>query len=270
MAAPGSGNYHYDQYGLEFIEFGNGVVWGQSILRQMSVADDGVVTNDTIVGTAGSDTINAGSGNDTLYGEQGDDTYLYARGNGHDVIVEHAFNGNDDRLILQNIDAADVMVARNGNDATLVVGESAAGAGGAGSVLLKASLNDSNGQGVEKVVFADGTVWTRTDLVAQADATASFASGSGAVSVDLSAGTAAVTSPAISGRFVRLYQTNGNYLSLAEVQVMESGQNIATLGTATQSSTGWGSSADRANDGNTDGNYNNNSVTHSGSANIGE
>ena len=41
-----------------------------------------------------------------------------------------------------------------------------------------------------------------------------------------------------------------------------SATNVATSGTATQISTGWGGSVDRANDGNTDGAYGGNSVTH--------
>ncbi|QND68651.1 hypothetical protein HB777_04580 [Mesorhizobium loti] len=72
------------------------------------------------------------------------------------------------------------------------------------------------------------------------------------------------------GQYVRLYQTNGNYLSLAEVQLFENGQNVALTGTASQKTTGWGGDASRANDGNTDGNFNHNSVTHTGTANVGE
>lgn len=51
-------------------------------------------------------------------------------------------------------------------------------------------------------------------------------------------------------------------LSLAEVEVFSGGQNVATTGTARQQSTGSGGTADRAIDGNTDGNYQKNSVTH--------
>jgi hypothetical protein len=50
---------------------------------------------------------------------------------------------------------------------------------------------------------------------------------------------------------------DGKAIVMAEQQV-----NIATLGTATQSSTDWSSPASRGNDGNTDGNWANNSVTH--------
>ncbi|MEP3837805.1 MAG: T9SS type A sorting domain-containing protein [Algibacter sp.] len=45
--------------------------------------------------------------------------------------------------------------------------------------------------------------------------------------------------------------------------------NLALVGTASQSSTAYGGAPGRANDGNTDGNYNNNSVTHTDPADVG-
>jgi hypothetical protein len=54
------------------------------------------------------------------------------------------------------------------------------------------------------------------------------------------------------------------YLHLAEVQVFSGGQNVALKGTAKQSSTDFGGDAKRAIDGNTNGDYNANSVCHTG------
>ena len=51
-------------------------------------------------------------------------------------------------------------------------------------------------------------------------------------------------------------------LSLAEVQIFSGGDNIATQGRATQSSTDFGGPPEYAIDGNTDGQYENKSVTH--------
>ena len=51
-------------------------------------------------------------------------------------------------------------------------------------------------------------------------------------------------------------------LSLAEVQVFSAGQNVATVGKAIQSSTDFAGPAEYAIDGNTDGQYENKSVTH--------
>ena len=67
------------------------------------------------------------------------------------------------------------------------------------------------------------------------------------------------------GKFVRVELPGAaRILSLAEVEVFSLGQNIALGGRATQSSTAFEGAAQRAIDGNTDGQYfNSNSVTHS-------
>jgi Fungalysin metallopeptidase (M36)/F5/8 type C domain/Fungalysin/Thermolysin Propeptide Motif len=65
-----------------------------------------------------------------------------------------------------------------------------------------------------------------------------------------------------TGRYVRVQLTEFDYLSLAEVQVMSGSTNLALGRPATQYNTGFGGVATRAVDGNTDGNWANNSVTH--------
>jgi RHS repeat-associated protein len=66
-----------------------------------------------------------------------------------------------------------------------------------------------------------------------------------------------------TGRYVRVQLMGTNYLHLAEVQVIgSSGQNLAVGKTATQSSTAFGGTANRANDGNTDGIFADGSVSH--------
>jgi azurin/glucose/arabinose dehydrogenase len=65
-----------------------------------------------------------------------------------------------------------------------------------------------------------------------------------------------------SGRFVRIQLPRNGTLSLAEVQVFSAGKNIAPAGTATQQSTAFDGDPKRAIDGNTSGDYNQNSVTH--------
>lgn len=66
-----------------------------------------------------------------------------------------------------------------------------------------------------------------------------------------------------AARYVRItIPGQAKILSLAEVQVFSGGNNIATTGAATQSSTDFGGPAEYAIDGNTDGNYERKSVTH--------
>ncbi len=64
------------------------------------------------------------------------------------------------------------------------------------------------------------------------------------------------------GRFVRIALPQKGTLSLAEVQVFSGGTNIALSGKATQTNTDFDGAASRAIDGNTDGNFSHNSVTH--------
>ncbi|PWR17602.1 calcium-binding protein, partial [Zavarzinia compransoris] len=69
-----------------------------------------------------------------------------------------------DRLILAGVNPADVSLVRNGNDVTLVIAASVAGAGDGGSILLKAGLSTSADTGIETIIFADGTSWTKASL----------------------------------------------------------------------------------------------------------
>ena len=65
-------------------------------------------------------------------------------------------------------------------------------------------------------------------------------------------------------RFVRIeLMGNDRILSLAEVQVVSAGKNVALAGTASQSTTDFGGDAKRAIDDNTSGDYTKNSTTHS-------
>ncbi|WP_141502459.1 calcium-binding protein, partial [Rhizobium sp. J15] len=125
-----------------------------------------------LTGTDRSDAVWGYRGDDVLIGAAGNDTYVYARGDGFDTITEGPDAGNADRLVFTDINPGSVTLVRNGNDVTLVIAESAPGAGDGGSVLLKDTLDDYYGRGTDSIVFADGTTWDRnylrTALLAQA------------------------------------------------------------------------------------------------------
>ena len=71
----------------------------------------------------------------------------------------------------------------------------------------------------------------------------------------------------MTGRVVRVENlAKGGFLHLAEVQVFSGADNVARMGEAKQVSTDYGGPPERGIDGNTDGNYANNSVTHTGAA----
>ncbi|MGM4884618.1 calcium-binding protein [Rhizobium sp. 62_C5_N11_2] len=183
--------YEYLESGLDKIVFADGTVWSRADLRAMLVNFAGTPGDDVITGSntsdiinagAGNDTINAGDGNDTITGGigndtidsgWGNDTIYYARGDGNDTITDTGMWDTDDRLVLSGINPGDVTLVRNGNDVTLVIAESTAGAGDGGSIMLQGNLNEYYQTGLEKVVFADGTIWTRDTMRAAVLAEAS-------------------------------------------------------------------------------------------------
>ena len=134
--------------------------------------------------------------------------------------------------------------------------------GGIGNdTLIGGSGRDSfqAGAGDDRLVLGLGD--TTIDGGAGLD-TASFADFDFGVNVDLATQTFSAEAPTITGRYVRVQLSNGDYLSLAEVEIYVDGVNVALNKAVEQITTGWGGIAERAVDGNRDGFYNNNSVTH--------
>jgi Ca2+-binding RTX toxin-like protein len=152
--------------GVEQIVFADGTTWTPAELRVMALAAASTSGNDTIAGFNTNDTLQGGAGDDTLSGGAGDDTYIYARGDGNDVINEGT-SGNFstyDTLILNDVDPADVSLVRDGNNVTIVIAESAAGAGDNGSISITEGLDGWFNRGVEQIVFDDGTIWTQANM----------------------------------------------------------------------------------------------------------
>ena len=80
---------------------------------------------------------------------------------------------------------------------------------------------------------------------------------------DVQLSVAPAQAPNVAGRYVRVeLPGRKRILSLAEVQVLSGEQNVAKGATASQSTTFYGGDAARAVDGNTDGNFEAGSVTH--------
>jgi hypothetical protein len=130
---------------------------------------DGGAGNDLISASFGNDTISGATGDDTLNGGAGDDAYYYIRGDGHDTITELWAEGFADSLFLVGVVPAQITGIRNGNDITLVIAESAPGAGDGGSITITNGLEEYVWQGIEQITFSDGTVWTPLDVRNLAD-----------------------------------------------------------------------------------------------------
>jgi len=152
--------------GIEQVTFDDGTVWTRNDLRLTLLAQASTAGDDTIVGFNVNDTIRGGAGNDAIDGGAGDDTYIYARGDGNDVIIEGAagYFSTIDTLVLEGISPTDVSLLRSGLNVTLLIAESAPGAGDGGSIFLPQELDSAFSSGVEQIAFGNGTVWTQNDL----------------------------------------------------------------------------------------------------------
>jgi Ca2+-binding RTX toxin-like protein len=100
-----------------------------------------------------------GPGNDTLNGTDGTDTYYFSRGDGQDILNER-FGPAVDRLVFgTGITAADVSVTRDGLNLVLHIT-----GGDQVTVTNWYATTDVNAYKLERVEFADGTVWLGQDL----------------------------------------------------------------------------------------------------------
>ncbi len=157
---------------LHQIRFADGTVWttqqiNDRVLAAQATAGNDVISDpDYVFVPRGSDnTVAGGLGDDTIAGGYGDDTYVYALGDGNDIITDRSinsyYNANDvDTLsFAEGIRPQDVQVTQiaGTDDIELVLPDG-------GRVRIVGEM-DPTGQGVERVTFADGTVWSRGELI---------------------------------------------------------------------------------------------------------
>ncbi|WP_260415092.1 calcium-binding protein [Pseudomonas cichorii] len=119
---------------------------------------NGGAGNDYLTGGDGNDILDGGAGNDSLSGSSGDDTYLFYRGMGQDTINEFdSTTGNVDTIkVAAGITPDDIIVKRDRSDIVLSIR-------GTTDWMKIYEYTGSNYQ-VERVEFADGTVWSVADL----------------------------------------------------------------------------------------------------------
>jgi Ca2+-binding RTX toxin-like protein len=129
---------------------------------------NGMDGDDVLEGGADEDTLAGGAGSDTLRGGDGNDVYVYARGGGHDLVDDtSSLGGTDDKLVLVDLQPTDVSLERQENDLVVVVAPKNVGGQDGGRIMLPSQLDDYHESGIEKIVFANGTIWTRADIRAR-------------------------------------------------------------------------------------------------------
>ncbi len=133
-------------YQLEKIVFADGTVWTSTDLENLYLEQSQTTGDDNIIGL-----------------EYRADTYHYNIGDGHDVIYDADRNASRiDRLVLgEGLNASDVIITRSTSDNDDVI---LTFAGIEGSITLDEQFLNSSIYQLEEIVFADGTVWTSTDL----------------------------------------------------------------------------------------------------------
>jgi Ca2+-binding RTX toxin-like protein len=82
---------------------------------------EGGAGNDVLIGGAGRDVFLGGTGNDVLYGDGDGDTFIFASGDGRDVIK--GFDFATDILVLEGIEAGDISVRAWGSGTLIEYGD---------------------------------------------------------------------------------------------------------------------------------------------------
>lgn len=149
--------YSDASYGIEQLIFGDGTIWNREQIRQAAWFR-GTTGIDDIYASELDDTLVGGLGNDTLRGGSGGDTYVYASGDGTDIVSdETAMAGEVDTLHLTNLNTANVTLRRVGDQVYVRDNTKAK------DIVLE---NQFYGDlyGIERIMFADGTVWNREQI----------------------------------------------------------------------------------------------------------
>jgi len=118
---------------------------------------------DLLLGNAGNDTLSAGGGDDILQGGEGDDLliggagadlYLYAKGQGSDTLVETADGSINTLRFAAGLNPEDIELGAGADQSLLLK------IGSSGDTLVLASWLVSATPLIQRIEFADGTLWT--------------------------------------------------------------------------------------------------------------
>jgi hypothetical protein len=151
---------------------GNDVFYGDGGVDMLA----GGAGDDTLIANKGNDILEGGTGNDILKGGGGNDRYLFSLGDGRDSIYDYItttlvnYGGTDKLEFGAGILPSDVSVsfADSNDDLVLKIN------GTTDQVVLQETVSNSYYR-IEQVVFADGTIWTHSNMVAMASAPPSSA-----------------------------------------------------------------------------------------------
>ncbi|WP_033073857.1 calcium-binding protein [Sphingopyxis sp. MWB1] len=122
----------------------------------------GGADDDVLNGGAGHDRLTGGLGNDLLRGEAGNDIYVYTPGDGDDIIDD--LSGQNVVLLGAGIAPDNIYFSTSVSSSNDIVIRFA---GHSGSIALKNQFAASSANGVQRLSFADGTVWDQAKIRAE-------------------------------------------------------------------------------------------------------
>jgi Ca2+-binding RTX toxin-like protein len=164
-------------YQLSEIRFHDGTVWTKEYINNLKAVFEGTDGNDnmsgspggdimyghdgddTINGQAGDDTLIGGEGDDYLQGWSGNDTYIWDVWDGNDSIYSQ-FGGDNALELGKGVDPVELSFSKVSNDLVIRLNDASNA-----TLTLKAWYSGSEGlYQLSRIVFAEGTVWTKADI----------------------------------------------------------------------------------------------------------
>ncbi|HEX4409019.1 MAG TPA: calcium-binding protein [Xanthobacteraceae bacterium] len=142
---------------LQSFTFANGTVWTAAQIQQMLLDQESAANGGSIYGYGGNDTLIAGLGDKYMNGEGGSDTYVYSSTGGNDIVNDP---GSSSQLILTDIDASDVGLSRDEGSYDLVLTVGSTGK----TITIDGQFTPWGVGPLQTISFADGTVWTASDI----------------------------------------------------------------------------------------------------------
>ena len=147
--------------GIEQVLFADGSTWDRSQI-QTAAWYRGTASGENIYGSGSADTIDGKGGNDYLEGRGGGDTYIYAVGSGNDSIGEGPTDGSTDIVKLVGLNSSDITFIHVNNSNHLAIQINSTGE----TLTVQNQFDSTNG--IEQVLFADGSTWDRSQIQAAA------------------------------------------------------------------------------------------------------
>ncbi|MFA8329355.1 beta strand repeat-containing protein [Burkholderia ubonensis] len=148
--------------GVQQVQFADGTTWTAQQLVQMAHQVNGTTGSDTLRGTlGGGDTFDGKGGGDVVIGNGANDTFVFNAGYGSLEINERDFNSSDVNVLKLGSDISASSIGVTGDSSgNLYITDGTSG----DQIKLDGMLGGSY-NGVQQVQFADGTTWSRSQLV---------------------------------------------------------------------------------------------------------